>query len=59
MTEVFYDSDDVTGSTFLDVRTNGVGDLHVDISDEEGNVLTVYLRNGEALGKAILKAMWS
>lgn len=57
--EIFYDTDDVMGDTALWVRTNGMGDLHLDIEAEEGKNLSVYIRNGEALGKAILKAMWS
>jgi len=56
---VFTETDDVEGETYIDVWTNGVGDLHIAIVHPEKETLSVYLRNGEALGKAILKAMWS
>lgn len=57
---VFEHTDDVNGDTYVDVWTNGVGDLHVLIGGEgdQPNRM-VYIRDGEALGKAILKAMWS
>jgi len=57
---VFTETDDVNGDTYLDVWTNGVGDLHILIGstvDGPPNRI-VYIRDGESLGKAILKAMW-
>lgn len=58
---VFEHTDDVNGDTYLDVWTNGVGDLHVLIGTTSGDLPNriVYIRDGEAFGKAILKATWS
>lgn len=61
MTEqsVYTNTDDVNGDTMIDVWTNGVGDLHIlilNVDTQERQ--TVYLRNGEELGKAIMREMW-
>lgn len=56
---VFEHVDDVNGETYIDVWTNGVGDLHVAIVHPEKETASIYIRNGEKLGKAILKAVWS
>jgi len=56
---VFEHTDDVNGDTYIDVWTNGVGDLHVLIGGGDQPNRMVYIRNAEEFGKAILKAMWS
>lgn len=56
---VFEHTDDVNGDTYIDVWTNGMGDLHVAIISDSKETQSVYIRDGEAFGKAILKAMWS
>lgn len=57
---VFEHTDDVSGDKYLDVWTSGTGDLYVLIHNPETlENMTVFIRDGEALGKAILKAMWS
>lgn len=60
MEETVFDAlDDADGETYLDVWTNGVGDLHILIGHPDKPDASIYIRNGEVLGKAILKAMWS
>lgn len=56
---VFEHTDDVTGDTYIDVWTNGMGDIHIAIIRDTKETQSVYIRNGEALGKAILKEVWS
>lgn len=61
MTEqtVFTETDDEYGSKYIDVWTNTGSDLHILIMDTETNQSqSVYLRDGEALAKAILKRAW-
>lgn len=55
---IYDHTDDVDGETYLDVWTNGVGDLHLAIVHPEHKTASIYIRNGEGLGKAILKAIW-
>jgi hypothetical protein len=56
--DIYSAVDDVDGETRIDVWTNGVGDLHISISDPHALPASVYIRNGEELAKAILKAVW-
>lgn len=59
-TTLFDDTDDVTGNTHMEAWTNTGSDLHIVLTNVDTTEFqSIYIRNGEAFAKAILKAAWA
>lgn len=53
--DIFTQTDDVNGDTYVDLWTNGVGDVHILIAGFDGGSKQVYIRDASALMRALVK----